>query len=381
MKNFLIPTLFFFIACSEKPKDPIAFAFNESAMLNKIAHDPAYEVQIIYTDIVRKENEIILKDYTFQLNDSNYFYPASTVKLPAAILSLEKLNYLRSQGIPINRETLFKIAGDTLPSTVASYIAQIFAVSDNKAYNHLYEFLGRDEMNEQMWRKGLTHFQISHRLSTPDSANDTLKTVTFNLTEESQYTQASSINKPIKNLVLSKLEKGIGYYKNDSLIREPFDFSQKNYYPLTTAHETLKRLFFSEKYPKNKQFNLSENDRKFLIETMALLPKESHYEPYDSIEFYDSYVKFFIFGDSKKPIQDHIKIYNKVGDAYGYLTDVAYIVDLKNKVEFMLSATIHVNKNRIFNDDNYEYDTIGIPFLAELGRQLYDYKLIRSKEK
>lgn len=379
MKNFLIPTLFFFIACSEKPKDPIAFAFNESAMLNKIAHDPMYEVQIIYTDIVRKENEIILKDYTFQLNDSNYFYPASTVKLPAAILSLEKLNYLRSKGIPISRETLFKIAGDTLPNTVASYISEIFAVSDNNAYNHLYEFLGRDEMNEQMWKKGLTHFQISHRLSTPDSANDTLKTVTFNLTEESQYTQVSNINKPIKNLVLSKLEKGIGYYKNDSLIREPFDFSQKNYYPLTTAHETLKRLFFPEKYPKNQQFNLSADDRNFLIETMALLPKESRYKPYDTIEYYDSYVKFLLFGDSKKPMPKSIKIYNKVGDAYGYLTDVAYIVDLKNKVEFMLSATIHVNKDRIFNDDNYEYETVGIPFLAELGRQLYQYKLETTK--
>ncbi|PJB12797.1 MAG: hypothetical protein CO119_04920 [Flavobacteriales bacterium CG_4_9_14_3_um_filter_40_17] len=379
MKYFLIPTLFIFIACSEKPKDPIAVAFDESAMLNKIAHDSAYEVQIIFTDIVRRENELSLKDYTFQLNDRNYFYPASTVKLPAAILSLEKLEYLRSQGIAINRETPFKIVGDTLPGSVASYIAQIFAVSDNNAYNHLYGFLGRDEINERMREKGMLNFQISHRLSTPDSANDTLKTVTFYLTEENQYTQASGINKPIKKLSLNNLEKGLGYYKDDSLIMEPFDFSLKNYYPLTTAHETLKRLFFPEIYPKNQQFNLSDDDRDFLMETMALLPKESRYKPYDSIGFYDSYVKFFLFGDSKKTIPKSIKIYNKVGDAYGYLTDVAYIVDLKNKVEFMLSATIHVNKDEIFNDDNYEYETVGIPFLAELGRQLYQYKLETSK--
>ena len=37
----------------------------------------------------------------------------------------------------------------------------------------------------------------------------------------------------------------------------------------------------------------------------------------------------------------------------------------------MVSATILVNKDGVFNDDTYEYDEIGFPFLAELGRQLY----------
>jgi hypothetical protein len=54
-------------------------------------------------------------------------------------------------------------------------------------------------------------------------------------------------------------------------------------------------------------------------------------------------------------------------------------VDFKNKVEFMLSATIHVNENQIYNDNVYEYNSIGIPFLAELGRQLYQHELIRKR--
>ena len=67
---------------------------------------------------------------------------------------------------------------------------------------------------------------------------------------------------------------------------------------------------------------------------------------------------------------EHIIIYNKVGYAYGYLTDCAYIVDKKKNKEYIITATIYVNKNGIFNDDMYEYDTVGLPFLAELGRQL-----------
>ena len=67
-----------------------------------------------------------------------------------------------------------------------------------------------------------------------------------------------------------------------------------------------------------------------------------------------------------------IRIYNKVGDAYGTITDVAYIKDKKNEIEFFLTATILVNENKIFNDDIYESDQIGIPFLAALGRAVLE---------
>jgi hypothetical protein len=96
---------------------------------------------------------------------------------------------------------------------------------------------------------------------------------------------------------------------------------------------------------------------------------------FTNTEYYDSYVNFFMLGDLEKPISDHIKIYNKVGYAYGYLTDCAYIVNVKNDISSTITATIHVNPNGIFNDDAYEYKTIGIPFLAELGRQIHTFYL------
>ena len=98
---------------------------------------------------------------------------------------------------------------------------------------------------------------------------------------------------------------------------------------------------------------------------------------YDKTEYYDSYVKFLMFGDVTQPMPEYIKIYNKVGYAYGTLTDCAYIHDIRNNVEFMVTATILVNKDGIFNDDAYEYDEIGIPFLAQLGRELYNLELKR----
>ena len=68
-----------------------------------------------------------------------------------------------------------------------------------------------------------------------------------------------------------------------------------------------------------------------------------------------------------------------MGDAYGFLTDAAYIVDFDNGVEFILAATIYTNANETFNDDTYEYDTIGLPFLRHLGRAIYDIELKRKR--
>jgi len=91
-------------------------------------------------------------------------------------------------------------------------------------------------------------------------------------------------------------------------------------------------------------------------------------------KYWDSYSKFFIYGDKKGEMNDDIRISNKVGMAYGTLTDVAYVKDKINNIEFMLTATILVNDNDTFNDDIYEYDSKGIPFLSALGRQVLKYE-------
>ena len=111
---------------------------------------------------------------------------------------------------------------------------------------------------------------------------------------------------------------------------------------------------------------------------MSMLPKESDCPKYNSAEYYDGYVKFLMFGDSKEPIPNNIKIYSKSGLAYGYLTDNTYIIDEENNVEYFLSATLHVNGNGIYNDDNYEYDEIGLPFLAKLGQIVYEHEKQRK---
>ena len=80
-------------------------------------------------------------------------------------------------------------------------------------------------------------------------------------------------------------------------------------------------------------------------------------------------------------MQQGLRIFNKVGDAYGYLTDIAYFADFHNNIEFILSATIYCNRDAVFNDDLYDYDSIGFPFMRDLGKAVYEHALKRVKKR
>ena len=379
MKKYywILLCVFIYGCASPKPFFEKIDSSNNELLKTVLDAPEKYKLQIIYSEIIReKDGGVKFIDHTYHLNDSVYFYPASTVKLPVAILALEKLKDLNEKkGLSLSRETKYKVQGDTLYHSIKNDIEAIFAVSDNDAFNRLFEFLGPDEINSELRSKGLSPVRISHRLSTEDAFNLNTKPLIFypDASQENMgITMPVSHNAEIKNLELKEITKGVGYYQNDTLVNSPFDFSLKNYFPLSVQHQLMKQLFFPGNFRETSRFDLDSEDRKFLFQAMSQMPREAGYNPQ---EYYDSYVKFFIYGDSKESIPENIKIYNKVGDAYGTLTETAYIKDESKNIEFILSATISVNENQIFNDNVYEYETIGIPFLAALGRAVYAHEV------
>lgn len=385
---------------------PLVNLFSQTNIIEKLLYEnkpkfeqvldniDSFEVQIIYTQINRDKNNFPhLKTFKYRVNPKDYFYPASTVKMPLAFLSLEKINNLKIEGLtkytPLKidsvRSSQTSVYVDTssisgLP-TIANYIKKVFLVSDNDAYNRLYEFLGQEYINEQLHKKGFKDVKIVHRfIPLSSEENRYTNPVSFYDDNKIIFHQPEQYNKKEYHFELKKLLKGIGYLNSkDSLINKPFDFTYKNHISLETLHDILTTIIFPETKKPKQRFNLTKDDYKFLYKYMSMLPRESKKPGYDSTH-YDSYVKYFLFGDSKNPIQEYFRIFNKVGQAYGYLTDVAYIVDFKNKVEFFLSAVIHVNKNKIYNDGIYEYDQIGLPFLSNLGKVFYQFELSRPKK-
>jgi hypothetical protein len=61
------------------------------------------------------------------------------------------------------------------------------------------------------------------------------------------------------------------------------------------------------------------------------------------------------------------------------MSEVAYVVNPKEGVEFMLSAVVYANANQTMNDGKYEYKTVCRPFLGELGNLIYNYERRRTK--
>ncbi|MBD0331699.1 MAG: serine hydrolase, partial [Chitinophagaceae bacterium] len=261
-----------------------------------------------------------------------------------------------------------------------NYIKKIFLVSDNDAFNRLYEFLGHEYLNNTLQRMGYDSSQIIHRLqiSLSEEQNRNTNPIKFYDTSlkviyEQPLVRSKLVYQPRKTLL------GKAYYRDDELINGPFDFSMKNRMVLTDLHSILLIVLFPRSVPKNKRFNLTEEDYSFLQKYMSMIPRESKFPQYDT-SYYDAYVKFLIYGAQRGPLNPDIRIFNKVGDAYGFLTDAAYIVDLKNNIEFLLSATIACNSDEIFNDDSYDYETVGYPFMKNLGQVIYQHELQRQRK-
>ena len=371
---------------------------NSSTILDKVLNKNIYELQkvlknkekhdlqILLNEIKRDDSgKAVFKEDAFQLDEGRYFYPASTAKLPIAILSLQKINELRSNGLQISGDTPFFITdknGEILVKrdsthsqgilTINHLIKKIFLVSDDNAYNYLFDFLGTDYINKELTQRGLSKTRLYHKFL---FGADNINTWGYTFLNENQkiiYHQPSiSALVDLKPNNLKGILKGIGHIKFDSLLLKPMNFERKNRISIRDLEGILKRIIFPEAFSEKELFNLTKTDYKFLRYWMSRTTIESNYPDYNDDKHWDSYCKFFIYGDQKGAMKPEIRIFNKVGQAYGTLTDVAYIKDEKNKIEFFLTATILVNENMIYNDDIYEYDEIGIPFLAALGRSVH----------
>ncbi|GAB3919499.1 serine hydrolase [Larkinella terrae] len=360
-----------------------------------IKHPDTYRLQIIYTQINRDRNNVpTFTNYYFHVDSTAYFNPASTVKLPLALLSLEKLNRLK---IPdVNKFTAMQFdsafrnqtrewtdnTSETGFPSIAHFIKKAFLVSDNDAYSRLYEFVGQESTNRTLHAKGYADTRITHRFvrMSPDENRHTNPVRFIRPDGTLIYAQPAAHNQDAFDF--RRIDKiGKAYLSaRDSLVNEPFDFSTRNKYPLEAFQQTLQSVLFPQSVPARQRFELTDSDYSFLYQYLSQFPGETNYPKYDSDQYYDTYVKFFFQDSLHHRLPEGVRVFNKVGWAYGFMTDASYVADFRNKVEYMLSATIYVNKDEILNDNQYEYESVAHPFLYQLGQTIYQYELKRKRK-
>ena len=358
--------------------DPIRSAFKGDDFLRSIVKNKDnYEIQILYTEVSKNSaGQAEFSDFQFQLNDENYFYPASTIKLPITVLALSKINELRAEGSNISPKSKIKLSlinnknEIILKDSITSFqnlIADVFLVSDNSASNVLIDFIGFNYFNSSMSNLGFENTYLNHKFNPDPFVDSSWRISTLDneiiSSNENQMTVLASNN-------ISNLKKGEKRFINGEIINESLDFSSKNRSSLTDMHNIMKNLIYPE--ISIFKFNLNVEDYDFLRYWMSRFTYEDLGNKYigDS-KFFNSYNKFFIHGTDTILNNTDTRVYNKIGQAYGTSTDSAYIKNYKEDLEFFLTATIYTNKNKIINDNIYEYGDTAIPFLSKLSKALY----------
>ena len=360
--------------------NPIELVIKSDPFLKEIIKDKEdYEIQVMLTKVNHDNTKIDFQNYQYQHDENQYFYPASTIKLPIVVLTLKKINELRSKGSDITLKSKIILnnvdnySNFKLQDSITSFqnlIADIFLVSDNSASNILIDFIGYNYFNDEMQNAGFDRTYLNHKFNPDPYVNSTWQI------SDLDNNMISSINDNQKIIKADDktngLDKGERRYFNGEILDESLNFSEKNRFSITDMHNLIKYIFYPEIFDKANTFNLNVEDYDFIRYWMSRFTYEDIGEKFIGDEnFFETYNKFFIHGDEQSVSNEQIRVYNKIGQAYGTSIDNGLIKNYQNDVEFILTSTIYTNKNKVINDNLYEYDDIAEPFLAKLSRAIY----------
>ncbi len=313
-------------------------------------------------------------------DQGRYFYPASSIKLCGAVALLQRLNaYNREHGTSVGLDSALvieprfdgdrRIAADETNVdegvlTVRHALRKLLIVSDNQAYNHCVDLCGPDDLNRQMWAAGLTSVRLWHRLSEARTLRENRQTRTVRVGDAVFAAREAPID--LDNAAFADRRLGVGYLSGGRRIDGPMSFDEKNAISLVDLQDLMVEVVRPEIETGKRGFcDLGVAQRAFLVETMGELPRESTNPDYGALE--DHHCKFFWRGACGVVPEEHLRIYNKVGRAYGFSVENAYVEDRRTGRGFFLSVVVYTNPDGVLNDDRYGYEELADPFMDAVG--------------
>jgi hypothetical protein len=337
-----------------------------------------YHLQIIYTQVNRDaKNRPILKHYALRLDTNEYFYPASLVKLPLAVLALEKVNQLRSLGV--THKSLMQLergnrgclrdAPSELYSIEEAVLRQL-VFSDNPTFDYFYALVPPWEAVRTLSQRGYKSVFFGHRLGRSCSPAENRCVEGIRL--------LSPEGKELHRMAPRCVDSLPAHpYAGHPYLLDP----QGNALSLKDAHQMLISLIFPIAVPRRQRFQLRTEDYALLRRYLSMYPSETGLsKAYPPHIYHDAVRKYFLLGASDTArLPERIRIFNKVGMAYGYLVDCAYIVDFQVGVEFFVSAVLKV-ESPVPGPSAAGYNWAkGLYFFRELGWALYRYETTRKR--
>ena len=366
---------------SPLPPDPVwsaVFARMPAALAARV-DDPQHALQLRWVRIVR-DADGARRSITHDrgLMPRRWFPAASVAKLPMALLMAEAVqaagggadSVLRLHAAPASGEW----GDEPLDDTFARGIDRTFAVSDNRPFNRWYELLGGDAIHRRLHALGYPHARLIARLGSSDlEANWRSGGGALLSGDGAGLRHFPAGVAAVRRFPFGRVLQGEGWRNDDgSVTPGPHDFSHANFLPLADSLRMLQVFVAPESVPAAQRWRIDGALRARLLRALALRPRASASPVYPESGYPDGHARWFFVGDGTTRYPDGLSVSGKSGMAYGSLSEVAHVVDRDSGAEFMLAASIQVNADGIYNDDRYEYDTVGIPFMAAWARAVLD---------
>ena len=257
--------------------------------------------------------------------------------------------------------------------TVGHEIRKLALVSDNQAFNRLYDLIGYDELNAAMERLGLSSTVITHRLSETRAVPDPRASaaVTFLPSGRAPIAVPARTSARVRSNRGAGLLIGTAEIRGGDVVPGPMDFTARNGMSLIDLQNLLVKLARPDIDVDGPPLGLDDFHRTMLLDAMTRYPRESSNPVYSPDTFPDDVSKFLLPGvrrifPSTRP-GERVEITGKIGQAYGFTVENSYLHNPANGRAVFVSAVIYTNSDGVLNDDRYEYDAIGRPFMADLG--------------
>lgn len=313
-----------------------------------------------------------------------YFYPASAIKLCAAVGALLALQdaAARDPSVTLDAPVVIgaRFAGDARidadptdvdggPLTFRHLLRKLVLVSDNAAHNHCVELLGQDGVNRRMWEGGFASARLWHRLSEARTPAENRQTREVRVGDMVFPAREAGIG--LANDGWTELDVGTASLQGGVRVDGPMSFAQKNAIALDDLQDVLVAVMRPDVVLGKRGFpDLTRAHRRFLVQALGELPRESQNPKYDPAKTPDHACKFVLRGVRDVVPADKVRVYDKIGRAYGFSTENAYVVDGRDGRAFFLAITLYTNPDGVLNDDRYGYEDVADPFLDAAGRAI-----------
>lgn len=306
---------------------------------------PGLKYQLYYTRIDR-EKECLPTFTDYQLNncDSATFY-SQAAGLPLALMALEKFNRIKKDAVKLNATMIIEADyGNQMPAyneshwpdgrpTLERYISNVLTIRDSFSFSRLFEFCGQAFLLENMNRRGYA-IQYAHRYSGEDE-------------NEARHTN------PINFYDNSKIILSLPSQYNDKPYPLFPGFSQPlhaNMLHLESLQRLLKNFLFPGTDATSVVFDVTTDQRDFVIKCLAGQPGEMDYPMYDSQSHPNAFFEWLLND------KDEITVFSNGMGYANQVLETAYVTDSENHVEFLFTMAVEYAKSSDIKDVRTLFD-------------------------